>query len=108
MEKGQRAHDFDGYVAWAELWLKHPAVDWCLIPDVIDGSEQDNNDLLADWPLRGEWSVPVWHFHESIGRLEHLCSSYSSRRTGQSGEYQGPRLRPLVVAHERGHGRGVR
>src|SRR5687768_3091331 len=26
-------HDFEGYIAWADKWLKHPAVDWCVIPD---------------------------------------------------------------------------
>ena len=36
------AFDFDGYAAWVRTYLRHPAFDWCLIPDVIDGSENDN------------------------------------------------------------------
>lgn len=85
-----RTHDFDGYVAWVDMWIRHPAVDWCVIPDVIDGSEQDNDDLLASWPIRGEWSVPVYHFHESMGRLERLCAAYPRVALGSSGEYQDP------------------
>ncbi len=47
--KAKRAHDFAGYIAWAAMWLKHPCVEWCVIPDVIDGSEEDNDALLAGW-----------------------------------------------------------
>src|SRR5687768_6177868 len=46
-----KRHDFIGYAAWAAHWLRHPAVDWCLIPDVIDGSEDENDELLSCWPL---------------------------------------------------------
>lgn len=85
-KKGER-HDFEGYVAWADQWTKHPAVEWCVIPDVIDGNEEDNDALLAAWPLRRDWSVPVYHFHESMDRLSRLVGSYSRVALGSSGEF---------------------
>lgn len=68
----QKKYDFSGYVEWASLWVNHPCVDWCIIPDVIDGSESDNDALMAEWPLPKHCSVPVWHMHESLDRLERL------------------------------------
>ena len=50
--RGGYVHDLDGYQAWCELWLRHPSVDWCVIPDVIDGSETQNDDLLGVWEAR--------------------------------------------------------
>lgn len=85
-----RKHDFDGYQAWAVHWLRHPAVEWCVIPDVIDGDEQQNNDLLAEWALPGDVSVPVYHMHESLDRLEHLANSYPRVALGSSGEFKDP------------------
>lgn len=86
--------DFSGYAEWAEKWLKHPAVDWCVIPDVIDGSESENDDLLLRWPTEcsahAERSVPVYHMHESLGRLERLVFTYSRVALGSSGEYKDP------------------
>lgn len=92
--KGE-THDFNGYAAWAETWLKHPAVEWCVIPDVIDGSEADNDRLLAEWPVRGEYSVPVFHLHESLDRLERLAlAGYPRIALGSSGEFQDPGSAP--------------
>lgn len=85
-----RPHDFDGYVEWAETWLKHPAVDWCVIPDVIDGTEAENDRLLAAWHLPGSVSVPVFHLHESLKRLEMLVDGYPRVALGSSGQYATP------------------
>lgn len=77
--------DFDGFHTWLTIWLKHPAFAWYFIPDIIDGSEADNNRLIAEWDLpRG---VPVYHMHESTERLEWLVSSYERVAIGSSGEY---------------------
>lgn len=78
--------DWPAYYDWCEQWLAHPSCDWAVIPDVIDGDEQANDDLLADWPFRDR-GVPVWHMHESIGRLERLCASYERVAIGSSGQY---------------------
>lgn len=84
------AHDFEGYAEWAQLWLRHPAVEWCLIPDVIDGTEEQNDGLLYEWRLPREWSVPVFHLHESLERLERLVHDYPRIALGSSGAYATP------------------
>lgn len=84
--KQKKIYDFTGYADWAAKWVRHPAVDWCVIPDVIDGTEDDNDRLLADWALPAAVSVPVWHLHESLERLARLLA-YPRIALGSSGEY---------------------
>lgn len=81
--------DVGGYTKWCEAWHRHPGFDWALIPDVIEGSEADNDALLRDWPshIRG---VPVWHMHESIGRLQGLALDWDIVALGSSGEWPTP------------------
>ena len=50
-------------------WLRYQCVEWAAIPDVIDGTEEQNDELLTEWALPGEVSVPVYHLHESLCRL---------------------------------------
>lgn len=85
-----KPHDFSGFQDWAALWLKHPAVDWALIPDVIDGNEAANDALLAAWDLPMAISVPVFHLHESLERLERLVGTYPRVALGSSGRYGNP------------------
>jgi hypothetical protein len=84
--KSGAKYDFDGFAAWAAKWVKHPALDWCIIPDKIDGSEADNDALLKGWGLPVSVSVPVWHMHESLDRLDRLCE-YPRIALGSSGEF---------------------
>jgi len=81
--------DVDGYIKWVDEWHRHPGFDWALIPDVIDGDEKANDDLLAAWPqhLHG---VPVWHMHESLERLKSLCSEWRTVALGSSGQWASP------------------
>lgn len=88
-----QSFDFAGYAEWAALWTRHPAIDWCLIPDVIDGSEADNNAMINDWPLSPHVSVPVWHLHESLARLQWLCSTFPRIALGSSGQWATPGTR---------------
>jgi hypothetical protein len=81
-----KPHDFVGYAAWVKKWLRHPAVDWCIIPDKIDGTEKDNDALIEDWPFPKHNSVPVWHMHESLDRLKRLME-YPRIALGSSGVY---------------------
>lgn len=86
-----RKHDFAGYQAWAAKWLKHPAVEWCVIPDVIDGDEDANDELLAKWGLDSNLSAPVYHMHESLDRLDRLVTAgYVRVALGSSGKYADP------------------
>ncbi len=79
--------DVQRYAAWCNEWRQHPGFDWCLIPDSIEGGEEENDVLLSDWSLPGDISVPVWHLHESLERLERLVVSYSRVAIGSSGEF---------------------
>jgi hypothetical protein len=83
----KREYDFNGYLAWCRQWLRHPAVDWCVIPDEIDGDERINNELIDSWPLAPAVSVPVWHLHESLGRLKVLAETFPRVAMGSSGEF---------------------
>lgn len=85
--KSGKALDFDGYCKWAAEWTTHPAVDWCLIPDVIDGSLEDNDAMLARFPLPRAVCVPVFHLHEPLTRLEYLARNYGRVALGSSGEF---------------------
>jgi hypothetical protein len=83
-----RVFDFDGYVAMVKEWQHHPSLDWCLIPDVIDGTETDNEAMIAAWHQAGiPNGVPVWHLHESLDWLSHLADRYPRIALGSSGAF---------------------
>lgn len=79
--------DVPAYTQWVMLWMRHPAFEWAIIPDVIDGTEGENDDLISQWPLAREVSVPVWHMHESIRKLGSLIESFPRVAIGSSGEF---------------------
>lgn len=81
--------DVDGYTKWAHEWCRHPGFDFALIPDVIDGTEQENDELLRRWP-KGIPGVPVWHLHESLARLGWLARNWRTVALGSSGEFASP------------------
>lgn len=84
---GKPITDWRPFYAWAAPLLRHPAVDWCLIPDVIDGGEADNDALLSEWPHGAALGVPVWHMHESLDRLARLADAWPRVAFGSSGEF---------------------
>lgn len=58
--KRKKTYDFNGYLEFIAKWHKHPGCDFWLIPDVIDGSEVVNRELVAKWNIyRG--AVPSKH-----------------------------------------------
>jgi hypothetical protein len=82
-----KATDWQGYYAWAEPWLEYPTT-WAVIPDVIDGTTEDNDHLLAEWAATGlPKGAPVWHMHEPLARLARLCAGYERVCLGSSGKY---------------------
>lgn len=90
---GKGGIDFDAYLAWAQRYHRHPAFDWCLIPDVIDGTEEDNAGLVRRWlGLVGDVpkGVPVWHLHESLEYLEWLVDRFEWVALGSSGQWSTP------------------
>ncbi len=99
---GKGSIDMDAYHAFVRTWYRHPAFDWYLIPDVIDGDEESNRAIVEDWTVRGAWSyaisVPVWHMHESLEYLEWLSTRFPRVAIGSSGEF-------LTVGTQRWWGR---
>lgn len=85
--KGTPILDWSGYYAFAEAGKRQPNCDFAVIPDVIDGSEADNDALVADWPLPRWYGAPVWHLHESLSRLSVLSREWPRVCLGSSGEY---------------------
>lgn len=73
---------WEEYYKWVE---SHHNREFFFIPDVIDGNEKENDELLKYNHFKD--GVPVWHIHESLDRLERLSSDYEIVAFGSSGEY---------------------
>lgn len=86
-KKGEPIQCWRGFYEWATACKLIPSCDFAVIPDVIDGSEADNDALLAEWPLPKWFGAPVWHMHESLDRLERLASAWPRICIGSSGEF---------------------
>lgn len=81
--------DFDiaGYQEFARRWLDFPTT-WAVIADVIGGTEEENDLLIAKWPRDlFKQSAPVWHTNESLQRLDRLCRSWDRVCIGSSAEH---------------------
>lgn len=83
---GTPISDWSDYYKFVADISRYPSFDFTVIPDVIDGSEEDNDELLMDWP-HGHIGAPVWHMHESPERFRSLCESWPIVCIGSSGEY---------------------
>ncbi len=84
--KSSRMINWEDYYSWSERWLSHPSCDWAIIPDVIDGTEQENDSLVEEWP-HGFSGVPVWHMNESVERLERLSERWPRVAIGSTQEF---------------------
>lgn len=82
---GNPITDWTDYQKWILEWNRHPAFAWHCIPDVIDGSEAENNDLIFCWPFKD--GVPIWHLHESIAKLKWLVRDFRLVALGSSGKF---------------------
>lgn len=83
------------YYEWVEEWSSPTT--WAVIPDIITGTAEDQDALLAEWPA-GLIGAPVWHMHEPIERLARLCDDWPRVCVGSSGDY-------AVVGDARWHAR---
>lgn len=89
---GEGDVDVPSYHDWVSSLAGHPGLDWCLIPDKIDGSEEQNRELVSLWLRIGcrVESVPVWHLHESLEWLEWLVDNFRTVALGSSGQWASP------------------
>ena len=80
---------WEGFFYWVKPWLDYHTT-WCVMPDVIDGTEEEN-DMLVNQSIRAlggiRQAAPVWHLHESFTRLEMLVVRFDKVCFGSSGEY---------------------
>ena len=91
-KSGEPVTDWRRYYEWVADLHRCPAFDFAVIPDVIDGDEQANDALVAEWPwgreAKSKWvGAPVWHMHESIDRLRRLALEWPRVCLGSSGEF---------------------
>lgn len=89
---GKGEIDFAAYHKWVQSMAGHPGLDWALIPDKIDGAEQDNVDMVTRWLREGSKveGVPVYHLHESLDWLDYLVSRFRTVALGSSGQWATP------------------
>jgi hypothetical protein len=88
--RGEPIKDWRQYYEWVAELHRYPQFDFAVIPDVIDGTESDNDALLAEWSWKGRdlhVGAPVWHLHESLDRLERLAFEWPRICLGSSGEF---------------------
>jgi len=77
--------DWPGFYAWCERWLSHPTT-WAVIPDVIDGTEEQQDVLVDAWPF--DWrGAPVWHMNEGIDRMLALADHWPRVCVGSTSVY---------------------
>lgn len=74
-----------GFSTWVEEYVQHPH--WCVIPDVIGGSVDEQRKRVKAWKFPQELSAPVWHLGLPIDWLLELCDSFPKVCLGSSAEY---------------------
>ena len=81
--KSGKEINFDDYFKFIEE-VSGPSMDFFIIPDVIGGTEEENDDLIDQSPyqVNGVGGVPVWHTDESLNRLNRLLESFSKIAIG--------------------------
>lgn len=85
--KAKKATDWLAYYDWVDKWRRHPGFDFAVVPDVIEGSEDANDALAAQWPFPAHQSAVVWHINEGFDRLRRLAAEYPRVCIGSSGEW---------------------
>lgn len=84
---GNPVSDWMPFYQWVAENMNRPGFDFFVIPDVIDGDENDNDRLLKECPLPNHMAAPVWHMHESNARLQYLARAYPRVCIGSSGQF---------------------
>lgn len=82
--RGGKPTDWAKFYSWLEPRLGHPH--WAVIPDVIDGTVEQQRDLIAQWP-HGSLGAPVWHMGLPIDYLLDLANRWPRICFGSSGAY---------------------
>jgi len=94
--KANKKTDWDKYYEFVSKWKNHPAFDFAVIPDVIEGTEEENDALLKEWSFQKHQGLAVWHTNESIDRLIRLANEFPYVGIGSSGEYDASKVQKLL------------
>jgi hypothetical protein len=78
------------FEAWATAIMDRCDNAIAVIPDVIDGTEIDNDALIHECWLDWDRCMVVWHMHEGIKRLLWMCENFNYVAIGSSGDYAVP------------------
>lgn len=89
--------DWAAYYAWVADWRRHPGFNFAVVPDVIDGTETENDDLAAEWPFARHEAAVVWHINESVDRLIRLADEWPRVAIGSSGAFDVSRPKPFLA-----------
>lgn len=77
--------DIKGFYEWLEPILGHPH--WAVVPDVIDGTVEQQREMVKTWPFPRSLGVPVWHLGLPVEYLFELCDDWGKVCIGSSGAY---------------------
>lgn len=69
-----KTFDEAGFYRWLEPMLGHPH--WGVVPDVIDGSVEEQRERAARWPFPVGLGAPVWHLALPIEYLLELADRW--------------------------------
>lgn len=86
-KSGNPITNWQPYYEWVAKVKREPSFDFAIIPDVIDGTEEEQDRLVEEWPF-GRIGVPVWHMNESPERLQRLCREWPRVAIGSTGEFK--------------------
>lgn len=78
---------------FVKKWMNHPRFSFAVIPDVIGGTAEENDDLIAEWPHGSFVGAPVWHMNEPDERFIRLCHEWPRVCIGSMGEYDAKKPR---------------
>lgn len=93
----KRVVDWKEYYRFVERWANNPRFSFAIIPDVIGGSSEENDELIAEWPHGKFIGAPVWHMNEPDERFIQLCNEFPRVAIGSMGEYDAKRPRRCVA-----------
>jgi hypothetical protein len=82
--------EFERYYSWVDRWIRHPGCDFAVVPDCIEGTEDENDELLERWPFERWHGCAVWHMHESLRRLRRIAKDWPRVAIGSSGAFDTP------------------
>jgi hypothetical protein len=80
--------DWTEFYQWLMGYYFNEKLRFFIIPDKIDGTEEDNDRLINSVPsMFKDKACPVWHLHESLEKLNRLCGNFDRVAFGSSGEF---------------------